>query len=68
MPQIDEQENILEMEREMEEDPRYWLFTAVDKLEKANNILFHKGDNSTRDVVLEALNRTKHALKLMENK
>ena len=64
--QIDEEINILEMEREMEEDPRYFLFTAVDYLDKANELLWNKGDNANIELVLKALLNAKRALKLLE--
>jgi len=57
---------IAKMEKEMEEDPRYWLFTAVDYLDKANELLWNKGDNANRDLVLKALLNAKRALKLLE--
>ena len=65
--QIDEEENILEMERQMNKDPRYWLFTAVDLLTLAQDKLWNKGDIDTRENVTRALEAAKTALKLVEN-
>ena len=65
--QIDEELNIKEMEHELENDPRYWLWNAVDYLDKANELLFNKGIPEPRDMVLKALYNAKQALKRMEN-
>ena len=64
--QIDEELNVQEMEKEMEEDPRYWLFTAVDHLDKANEVLWNKGEHEARPMVLKAYEKAKMALKLLE--
>ena len=64
--QIDEEINVLEMEREMNEDPRYFLWSAVEQLNKANDLLWNKGEHEGRPIVLKALMNAKRALKLLE--
>ena len=64
--QIDEEMNILEAEKDMEQDERYWIWSAIDYLDKANELLYHKGIQEPRDMVLKALYSAKRALKEIE--
>ena len=57
---------IYEMEREMENDPRYHLWTAIDYMDKANEILWNKGMGEPRDYLMKALAKAKIALKILE--
>jgi len=65
--QIDEQENMLEMERQMMEDPLYFIYNAIDQLTLAQERLWNKGDLTTKDNVDKALLNAKTALKLLES-
>ena len=65
--QIDEEINIAELEHELYENPEYWLYNAINELNKANNILFNQGNNKVKDVVKEALFNAKEALKRIKD-
>ena len=58
---------VAEMEREMDNDPRYHLWSAIEYMDRANDILWNKGMNEPRDYLLVAIGRAKTALRILED-
>ena len=55
-----------ETERQMLEDPQYYIYNAVEQLRLAQDRLWNNGDRNTKDYVDKALNSAVIALKLLE--
>ncbi len=66
--QIEEKYNyeIAELEREMENDPRYHLYTAIERLKEARDLTWKAGNLSAKDYIQTALSRARIALTMLE--